>query len=166
MTLNAKMFQLKILCSNHTLDINNGWDQHLNKEHCRDLWIETRKFDLTAYFCLENLLQVAGTKTCFKNVNRCNLHPQCDPVDNSKEDKTAEDERDCDEEYRKKKFFSRQASYRCQSPHHNEDSVKANLSRGVVWIKAVPQDGIKECWKGVDEEPSSLYLTWLARWDI
>ena len=103
---------------------------------------------------------MAGIKTCFKNVNRCNLHPQCDPVDNSKEDKTAEDERDCDEEYRRKKFFSRQASYRCQSPHHNEDSVKANLSRGVVWIKAVPQDGIKECWKGQDEDPTPLYLAY------
>ena len=94
---------------------------------------------------------MAGVKTCFKNVNRCNLHPQCDPVDNSEEDKTAEDERDCDEEYRKKKFFSRQATFRCQSPRHNEDSVKANLSRGVVWVKAVLNDGNPECWNNEDE---------------
>ena len=94
---------------------------------------------------------MAGVKTCFKNVNRCNLHPQCDPVDNSEEDKTAEDERDCDEEYRKKKFFSRQATFRCQSPRHNEDSVNNKTSRGVVWIKAVLNDGNPECWKDEDE---------------
>ena len=100
---------------------------------------------------MKNLFQVAGVKTCFKNVNRCNLHPQCDPVDNSKEDKTAEDERDCDEEYRRKKFFSRQATFRCQSPRHNEDSVNNTISRGVVWIKAVLNDGNPECWNNEDE---------------
>ena len=151
MTLNAKMFQLKILCSNHTLNINNGWDQHLNKEHCQYLnW--NKWFQLyNIFLSWKNLFQVVGVKTCFKIVNRCNLHPQCNPVDNSKEDKTAEDERDCEEEYQKKKFFSRQATLRCPSPHHNEDSVKANLSRGVVWIKAVLNDGNPECWNDEDE---------------
>ena len=100
---------------------------------------------------MKNLFQVAGVKTCFKNINRCNLHPQCDPVGDSEHDRTAEDELDCDEEYRRKKFFSGQASYRCQSPHHNEDSVNANLSRGVVWIKAVLNDDNPECWKDLDE---------------
>ena len=101
-----------------------------------------------------------GVPTCFKNKNRCNLHPQCDPVKDSWNDKTAVDELDCYEEYRRKKLISRQATFRCQSPHHNEDSVKANLSRGVVWIKAVPQDGIKECWKDQDEDPTPPYLAY------
>ena len=103
-----------------------------------------------------------GARTCFKNVNRCNLHPQCDPVKGSGDDKTSEDELDCYEEYQRKKLISRQAAFRCQSPHHNEDSVKANLSRGVVWIKAVPQDGVSECWKGVDEEPAPWYFKYIA----
>ena len=101
-------------------------------------------------------------RTCFKSVNRCNLHPQCDPVKGSGDDKTSEDELDCYEEYLRKKLISRQATFRCQSPHHNEDSVKANLSRGVVWIKAVPQDGVSECWKGVDEEPAPWYFKYIA----
>ena len=92
-----------------------------------------------------------GARTCFKNVNRCNLHPQCDPVNGSGDEKTPEDELGCYEEYRRKKLISRQATFRCQSPHHNEDSVKANLSRGVVWIKAVLNDGNPECWYNEDE---------------
>ena len=104
--------------------------------------------------------KVDGVRTCFKSINRCNLHPQCDPVKGSGDDKTSEDELDCYEEYRRKKLISRQATFRCQSPHHNEDSVKANLSRGVVWIKAVPQDGIKECWKDQDEDPTPPYLAY------
>ena len=88
-------------------------------------------------------MKVNEVQTCFKNINRCNLHPQCD-----QDDKTSED---CYEEYRRKKLISRQATFRCQSPHHNEDSVKANLSRGVVWIKAVLNDGNPECWNNEDE---------------
>ena len=105
-------------------------------------------------------MKVDGVQTCFKNINRCNLHPQCDPVKGSGEDKTAEDELDCNEEYRRKKLFTRHATFRCQSPHHNEASVKANLSTRVVWIKAVPQDGIPECWKGQDEDPTPPYLAY------
>ena len=105
-------------------------------------------------------MKVDGVWTCFKNINRCNLHPQCDPVKGSRDDKTSEDELGCNEEYRRKKLISRQATFRCQSPHHNDESVKANLSRGVVWIKAVPQDGIKECWKDQDEDPTPPYLTY------
>ena len=105
-------------------------------------------------------MKVDGAWTCFKSVNRCNMHPQCDPVKGSGDDKTSEDELDCYEEYQRKKLISRQATFRCQSPRHNEDSVKANLSRGVVWIKAVPQDGIKECWKDQDEDPTPPYLAY------
>ena len=105
-------------------------------------------------------MKVDGVRTCFKNINRCNLHPQCDPVKGSGDDETSEDELDCYEEYQRKKLIPRQATFRCQSPHHNEDSVKANLSIGVVWIKAVPHDGIKECWKDQDEDPTPLYLAY------
>ena len=97
-------------------------------------------------------MKVDGVRTCFKNINRCNLHPQCDPVKGSRDDKTSEDELDCYEEYWRKKLFSRQATFRCQSPHHNEDSVKANLSRGVVYIHAVLQDNNTECWNAEDEK--------------
>ena len=105
-------------------------------------------------------MKVNGVQTCFKNINRCNLHPQCDPVKGSGDDKTSEDELGCYDENRRKKLFSGQATFRCQSPQHNDKSVKANLSRGVVWIKAVPQDGIKECWKDQDEDPTPPYLAY------
>ena len=105
------------------------------------------------------IVQVGGVRTCFRNYLRCDLHPHCDPVDGST-DQTAEDEVGCESEYRRKKSFPRQATFSCQSSHHNEDSVKANLSRGVVWIKAVPHDGIKECWKDQDEDPTPLYLAY------
>ena len=36
---------------------------------------------------------------------------------------------------------------RCQSPHHNKDSKTA-----IVWILAVPCDGRRECYDGVDED--------------
>ena len=38
-------------------------------------------------------------------------------------------------------------TYRCQSPHHNEES-----NTSVVWILSVRCDGQEECYKGVDEE--------------
>ena len=84
--------------------------------------------------------KVGGVETCFNKINWCNLHPQCD---------SAKDELDCD--YRKKGLIPKKATFRCQSPHHNEDSVKANRSRGIVYIHAVLQDGNSECWKGEDE---------------
>ena len=90
---------------------------------------------------------------CFLNTNLCDLHPVCDNAED-------EEETFCAEKYKENGLILKEATFRCQSPHHNEDSVRANLSRGVVWIKAVPQDGIKECWRGVDEDPSSRYLTY------
>merc|ERR1712061_329587 len=101
--------------------------------------------------CKDNdgfVCKVGGVKTCFKRENLCNLHPQCDPVDESN---TAEDELGCDNEYRKKRLITRQATYRCQSPYHNEDSLRKKTSRGVVWIRAVLNDGNPECWKEEDE---------------
>ena len=90
---------------------------------------------------------------CFHNTNLCDLHPVCDNAED-------EDETKCAERYKEKELFKKEATYRCQSPHHNEDSVEANLSKGVVWIRAVPQDGVKECWNSEDEVPTPFYLTY------
>ena len=92
---------------------------------------------------------MGGEETCFKNINRCNLYGQCDPAEGSN---IAEDEVQCDEEYKKKGLVPRKATFRCQSLHHNEESVKANLSRGVVYIHAVLQDNNTECWNAEDEK--------------
>ena len=83
---------------------------------------------------------MGGVQTCFNNINWCNMHPQCD---------SAEDELDCD--YKKKRLVPKRASLQCQSRYHNDDSVKANLSRGVVHIRAGLKDGNSECWNGRDE---------------
>ena len=98
---------------------------------------------------------MAGVKTCFKEMARCNLHAQCDPVEGSD---TAEDELNCDDEYRTKRLIPKQATYRCQSQHHNDDSVKNKTSLGVVWIRAALNDGKSECWKGEDEIERSTEL--------
>ena len=94
-------------------------------------------------------IQVGRTKTCLKLSQRCNLHAGCDPAEGS--DGTAEDELNCDTEYRESRFFPKQATYRCQSLHHNEETVRNNQSLGVVWIRAALNDGNPECWKGEDE---------------
>merc|ERR1719458_558669 len=93
--------------------------------------------------------KVGGEETCFKKINRCDLYAQCDPREGSD---VAEDELDCDEQYKKKGLVPKKANFRCQSLHHNEDSVKANLSRGVVYIRAVLQDNNTECWNEEDEK--------------
>ena len=91
---------------------------------------------------------MAGEETCVKNIAKCDFHAQCDPAEGSD---TAEDELNCDEEYRKKRLIPKQATYRCQSPIHNEESVRNNKSLGVVWIRAALNDGNPECWKAEDE---------------
>ena len=89
-----------------------------------------------------------GTETCFKMINLCDLHPVCDPVEG---ENIAEDERDCLETYKEKELFPTDATHLCQSVHHNEDSVAANHSLGIVMVKAVPCDGISTCWNESDE---------------
>ena len=97
-----------------------------------------------------------GVETCIKETARCNLHAECDPAEGSD---TAEDELDCDAEYRKKRLIPKQATYRCQSPHHNDDSVKNKTSLGVVWIRAALNDGKPECWNEEDEiERSTVWV--------
>ena len=107
-------------------------------------------------FCFK----VGGVQTCLKKTQRCNLFPQCDP-DDPDSDKTAKDELDCYEEYKENGLIPKEATFRCQSPHHNEDTVKANLSSGVVYIKAVLQDGVPECWKNEDESRIAWYYNYL-----
>ena len=104
------------------------------------------------------LIQVGGAKTCLKLSQKCNFFAECDPLEGSD---TAEDELDCDEKYRKKRLIPKQATHRCQSPHHNEESVRNNKSLGVVWIRAALNDGNPECWKGEDEiERSMAWVLW------
>ena len=86
---------------------------------------------------------------CYNETNLCDLHPVCDNA-------TDEDWNRCGERYN----FRKGATFFCQSPHHNEDTVKAGLSRGVVWIMAVPEDGIPECWNNADEQ-TNLFLTYV-----
>ena len=89
-----------------------------------------------------------GAKTCFKMKNRCDLHPVCDPAEGSK---IAKDELDCLETYKKEGLIPKEATYQCQSVHHNEDSVAAKESLGIVMIKAVPCDDNPTCWNALDE---------------
>ena len=108
----------------------------------------------------KKIVQVAGVRTCFRNYLRCDLHPHCDPVDGSP-DPTAEDEVGCEEMYRRKKMILRDATFPCQSLLHNEYSVKANLSRGVVWTRAVLNDNKTECWNNEDEvDRSSEWISY------
>ena len=93
-------------------------------------------------------IKVDGVETCFNEINRCNLYAQFDPVQGYH---LAKDEDNRDNEYKKKGPVPKKATFRCQLLHHNEDSVKANLSRGVGYIRAVLQDNNTECWNGEDE---------------
>ena len=87
---------------------------------------------------------------CYHERNLCDLHPVCDDAED-------EDWSKCAEKY--KDLFKKEATFRCQSLDHNEDTVKANRSKGIVWINAVPQDGVQECWKNADEQPTDWYVT-------
>ena len=88
-------------------------------------------------------------ETCFNKINLCDQHPVCDPGEGT--EGIAEDEFGCFEEYKEKGFTSKDATYQCQSVHHNEATVKANLSLGIVMIEAVPCDGNPTCWKRPDQ---------------
>ena len=97
--------------------------------------------------------QVDGVSMCYHKTNWCDLHPVCDNAED-------EDEIKCAESEKYKEEFKKGATFRCQSLYHNEDTVKANLSKAVLWIKAVPQDGIPECWNNEDELPTNPYKTY------
>ena len=94
------------------------------------------------------------------NSNLCDQHPVCDPGEDT--GGIAYDEFNCLESYNKKKLSTKEATYLCQSIYHNEDSVAANHSLGIVMIKAVPCDGIATCWKAWDE--SLCDSDFLTKW--
>ena len=94
------------------------------------------------------------------NSNLCDQHPVCDPGEDT--DGIAQDEFNCLESYKEKKLSTKEATYLCQSIYHNEDSVAANHSLGIVMIKAVPCDGIATCWEAWDE--SLCDSDFLTKW--
>jgi hypothetical protein len=75
------------------------------------------------------------------------MNPACDG---------GEDEEDCQEKYKEKGLLPQSATFPCQSPHHNEDTVSQNISTAIVWILAKVCDGIPECWKDLDEADDSI----------
>ena len=93
--------------------------------------------------------QVTGVQLCFKNINRCDQHPVCDPGPNT--GKIAWDEYGCLEKYKEKGLTPKDATIECQSVYHNEETAAANLSLGIVMIEAVPCDKIPTCWKKGNE---------------
>merc|ERR1719507_1709808 len=110
--------------------------------------------------------KVKGVNTCFKNTTLCDQHPAGDPGDGTGD--IAQDEFGCFEKYKEKGLTSKDATHQCQSVHHNEESVKANLSLGIVMIEAVPCDGIPTCWKRTDQtlapDESFCDNDWLTIW--
>ena len=90
-----------------------------------------------------------GIEKCFQNINICDQHPVCDPGEDTGD--IAQDEFGCLGEYKEKGLTSKDATLLCQSVYHNEESVKANLSLGIVMIEAVPCDGNPTCWKRPDQ---------------
>ena len=90
-----------------------------------------------------------GVDTCFKNTTLCDQHPACDPGEDTGD--VAQDEFGCFETYKEKGLTPKDATYKCQSVHHNEESKKANLSLGIVMIEAVCCDGNPTCWKRPDQ---------------
>ena len=96
-------------------------------------------------YTLSSFSKVKEFEMCFDNINRCDQHPVCDPGEDT--DGIAQDEFGCFEIYKEKKLTPKDATYQCQSVHHNEESVAANLSLGIVMIEAVPCDRVPTCWK-------------------
>ena len=76
---------------------------------------------------------------CLHPDNRCNMvpHPLC---------KAGEDERDCKDEYKRKRKIVEYAHFECESPHHNNGSDTATVK-----IYTTACDGFEECYGGIDE---------------
>ena len=95
-----------------------------------------------------------GVETCFKNSNLCDQHPVCDPGEETEGialDEFAQDGIRCLEKYKEKGLTPKDATFKCQSIYHNEASVAAKDSLGIVMIEAVPCDGKPTCWKRPDQ---------------
>ena len=102
-----------------------------------------------------------GVQRCLRNTLLCDQHPACDPGEDT--GKIAQDEFGCFEEYKKKGLTAKAGTQPCQSVHHNEESVKANLSLGIVMIEAIPCDGNPSCWRRSDERfcDNDLLTIWV-----
>ena len=63
-------------------------------------------------------------KVCIDKRNRCDLHPlpQCTYFNETEGKLVAEDEEDCEEEYKYKRLIPRSANYKCESPIHNSNT--------------------------------------------
>ena len=66
---------------------------------------------------------------CFKNINRCDQHPVCDPGEDT--EGVAQDEFGCFVKYKENGLTPTDATIKCQSIDHNEETVAANLSLGI-----------------------------------
>ena len=87
-----------------------------------------------------------GVSVCLDLTLRCDMHPQCDE---------GEDEKDCSDAYVTKGMISQSATYSCQSPHHNDDSITPTVK-----ILATRCDGREECFRGEDE--ADCDIKWIA----
>ena len=63
-------------------------------------------------------------KVCIRRENRCDLHPlpQCTYFNETEGKFVAEDEEDCEQEYKKKGLIPRSASLKCESLIHNSNT--------------------------------------------
>merc|ERR1719507_974955 len=144
-------------------------DFYSSNNYVKDNTTNLRMAAPTEETCKANngfVCKVKGVDTCFKNTTLCDQHPACDPGEGT--GAIAQDEFGCFEKYKEKGLTSKDATHQCQSVHHNEASVKANLSLGIVMIEAVRCDGIPTCWKSPDQtlapDESFCDNDWLTIW--
>ena len=87
----------------------------------------------------------------------------------------AEDEENCEEEYKRKNIVAQHANFRCQSPNHNTNSspilssvwfdgkveydVPVIEEGTIVYTFATRCDAHVQCWDGSDEENCNFSTT-------
>ena len=90
-----------------------------------------------------------GEMVCLDLSLKCDMHPQCDE---------GEDEKDCSDTYVTRGLISPSATYRCQSPHHNDNSDTPTVTN---WASRC--DGREECFLGEDEaDCDTKWIVYLA----
>ena len=89
--------------------------------------------------CSEGELKfdVNNMTVCLDPFLMCDGHPQLSD---------GSDEADCEDRYRERDYIKPSATFPCESPHHNQDTVTSP----VTWW-ATRCDGHTECHRGVDE---------------
>ena len=116
-----------------------------------------------------------GVDNCFKNRNLiCDQHPTCDPAKDTGDPSWGEDPRtrgykdtgdvawdefNCFDRYKERRLTPKDATFKCQSVNHNDESKASNLSLGIVMIEAIRCDGNPTCWKkpGEDLAPDETF---------